>query len=185
MLPKIICKFEHKVTPSFPLEYLGEKQEKQCRYVRDTEGLSGNHCCSVENSITYSDCGCAAVGIEHAKRMRHIVVCGLSSSTIFLHISYKWHDFREKVIDGRKCVLIFSTNLPEIYPIVIIIKRDSITSFYRSSCKVPVIFVRFEWKLNFLDRISKHAEISNFMNIRPVWTELYQADRRTDRHYEA
>ena len=89
MLPKIACKFEHKVTPYFPLEYLGGKKEKQCMYTRDIEGFSENHCCSVENSITYSDCGSAAVGIEHAKRMRHIVVCGLSSSSLFLHISHK------------------------------------------------------------------------------------------------
>jgi hypothetical protein len=86
MLSKIACKFEYKVTPSFPLEYLGEKQERQCRYILDIEAFSRNHCCSVENIITYSKCGSAAVGIQHAKRMRHIVVCGLSGSTIFLHI---------------------------------------------------------------------------------------------------
>jgi len=128
MLPKIACTFEYNVTPSFPLGYLGGKQEKQCRYTRDTEGLSGNHCCNVENSITYSDYGSAAVGIEHAKSMRHIVVCGLSSSAIFLHISHKRHHFRGQVIEDIKCVLIFSTNLPEIYLIVIIIQRNSIVN---------------------------------------------------------
>jgi len=86
MLLKIACKFEYKVTPSFPLQYLGEKQERQCRYTRDIQTLLRNHCCSVDNSITYSECGSAAVGIQHAKRMRHIVVCGLSGSTKFLHI---------------------------------------------------------------------------------------------------
>jgi len=36
--------------------------------------------------------------------------------------------------------------------------------------------VRFELNLNFLDIFSKNAEISNFMKIRPVGTELFHAD---------
>ena len=35
-------------------------------------------------------------------------------------------------------------------------------------------------KLDFLRHISKKAQISNFIKIRPVGTELYHADRRTD-----
>jgi len=38
-------------------------------------------------SITYSDYLFVALGIQHAKRMRHIVICGLPHSTTFFHIT--------------------------------------------------------------------------------------------------
>jgi len=51
------------------------------------EGPSCNNCCSGKAiSITYSECGFVALVIQHAKRMHPIVICGLSGSTIFLHI---------------------------------------------------------------------------------------------------
>jgi hypothetical protein len=37
-------------------------------------------------SITYSECVFVALGIQHAMRMRPIVVYGLSDSTEFFHI---------------------------------------------------------------------------------------------------
>ena len=37
-------------------------------------------------SITYSKSVFAALGIQHAMRMRHIVICGLSGSVIIFHI---------------------------------------------------------------------------------------------------
>jgi hypothetical protein len=33
--------------------------------------------------ITYSECMIMALGSQHAMRVRHIVICGLSSSTVF------------------------------------------------------------------------------------------------------
>jgi hypothetical protein len=38
---------------------------------------------------------CVALPIQHKTR-RHIVICGLSGSTIFFDISHKRYDFREK-----------------------------------------------------------------------------------------
>jgi hypothetical protein len=42
-------------------------------------------------------------------RMRHIVISGLSGSTMLSTLSHKLHDFRIKVTEHKMCVLIFST----------------------------------------------------------------------------
>jgi hypothetical protein len=59
-----------------------------------------------------------------------------------------------------------------------------IKNVYWSSCKVPVILVRIEWNLNFLDSFSKNTQISNLIKFRPVGAEFH-AGGRTDRHDEA
>jgi hypothetical protein len=49
-----------------------------------------------------------------------------------------------------------------------------------SSCKLPVILVRFKLHLNFLNRFWKIFQIFNSMKIRSVEAELFHSDRRTD-----
>jgi hypothetical protein len=58
------------------------------RKKRNNEALSCNHCCHGKAiSITYCECVSVALVIQHAKRMRRIILsCGLSGCTIFLHI---------------------------------------------------------------------------------------------------
>jgi len=51
-----------------------------------------------------------------------------------------------------------------------------------SSCKVPVIILRFYLNLRFLDRFSKNTQIPNFMKILQVGAEF---SMQADRHDEA
>ena len=52
-----------------------------------TEARSWNRCSNGKAvSITYSDCVFVARVIQHSKRMRHVVISGLSGSTTFFHI---------------------------------------------------------------------------------------------------
>ena len=39
--------------------------------------------------IIYYECVFVALFVQHAMRMRHTVICGLSSSTILFHIHHK------------------------------------------------------------------------------------------------
>jgi hypothetical protein len=55
---------------------------------RNTELRSCNHCYSGNAiSFIYSECMFVTLGIQHAMRMRHIVICGLPRSTVLFHIS--------------------------------------------------------------------------------------------------
>ena len=47
--------------------------------------------------------------------------------------------------------------------------------------KVPVILVKFERNLYFIDRFSENNQISHFTKIRPVGAVFY-ADEKTDIH---
>jgi hypothetical protein len=46
--------------------------------------------------------------------------------------------------------------------------------------KYPLFSSDFKWNLTFLDRFSKNAQISNFMKIGLLWTELLHAEGQTD-----
>ena len=61
-------------------------------------------------------------------------------------------------------------------------KNWAIVNVYWSLCKLPIIFVRFEWNLNFLNGLAKNA--SNFMEIRQMVAEDGRTDSQTDRHDE-
>ena len=80
----------------------------------------------------------------------------------------------------KKCVVIFSTNLLEIFLVLGRTERDIIKNVHCSSRKALVILLRFSLNLNFLDGFSKSTQISNLIISRSVGAELFHMDRRTD-----
>ena len=101
--------------------------------------LSCNHYCSGHAiSITEYEGDLVALVIQHAMRMRHIVICGLSGSTILSHTAYDFR--REKKLLKMRCVFRFS--LYFFCKIFLILRRSGrdiiINVLYRSSCEVPI-----------------------------------------------
>ena len=45
-------------------------------------------CCGKSISITYPGCVFVAFVTQNAKRMRHVVICGLSESAVFIYLPY-------------------------------------------------------------------------------------------------
>ena len=110
----------------------------------------------------------------------YTVICGLSGCAIFLHYLKNCTIFGRKLFN-IKCVFWFSLQiLYERFLILRRIQRDTIINIHRSSCKVPVILVRFRWNLNFLDTCSKNIHNANLIKIRSVGAEVFYADRQTD-----
>ena len=109
--------------------------------------------------------------------------CALLSSVTCLTVPYfpiNATILKKKKLNA-KCVFWLSLRLLlETFLIVRRNKRDIAINVCWSSCKVPVILVRFWRDLHFLDRFWKNLQASNFMKIRPVGPEMLPCGR-TDR----
>jgi hypothetical protein len=71
--------------------------------------------------------------------------------------------------------------MSEIFLILRKIQRNITINVHMSSCKVPIMLVRFQRNLNFLINFSKNTQILHLMKIRPVGSELFHAVGQLDR----
>ena len=62
------------------------KQDRQCTYNVTLRHAPASSVAAKKKKITYSECVFVDLGIQNIMCMRHIVICGLSGSTVFLHI---------------------------------------------------------------------------------------------------
>ena len=100
---------------------------------------------------------------------------------IFRHYFINGTIFGKKVLKIKRVCLFSLNTLSKKFLILINIQRLNVINV-KSSCKVPVVLVRFELNFKFFDRFSKKkAQISNFMKILPVGAEFFmRTDGQTD-----
>jgi len=113
------------------------------------------------------------------------------SSVACLPVPYFSHYLIHGTVVGRtlwniKCVVTFSTTFVQNVVILRRIQGDVI-NVYTSSCKVPVILVRFQRNLYFLNKFSKkrnikfHENSSSGSRVVACGQTHRQTDRHTDR----
>jgi len=83
-------------------------------YKRNIDARSRYRCCRAKAIIiTYSDCVSVVLGIQHAMRMRNIILSAVDCLAVpyLCTLSHKRHDFRREKYntEHKMCVLIFST----------------------------------------------------------------------------
>ena len=120
--------------------------------------------------------------VQPAKRMRRVILSRvLSDYNIFPHSLTNGTNFGKIYWLNTKCVFWFSLQISSTtFPILKSNQLDNVINVKTSSCKVPVILGKLYCNLNFLNRFSKKARISNFIKIRPVAAELFHAEEMTD-----
>jgi len=111
----------------------------------------------------------------------HVPYCHLWPVWLYaIFTNYLINDkiFKNKFAEHTKRVLISCTTF--FWNIFRSIERDMIKNVDRSLCQVPFILVRFWLNLNFLHRVSKNTQISDFMKIPPMEGQLFHTDEGKD-----
>jgi hypothetical protein len=131
---------------------------RESMYVsHNTEARSRNHFCHGQVIILHMLCVCVCVcvcafvflphltGMQSASSLGSIIFSSATclALTYCSTLSYKWHDFRKKVIGGKMHVFISSTTVPPIFLILRKIRRDIIINVHTYSRKILVILVMF------------------------------------------
>jgi len=155
---------------------------------RITEARSCKHCWGGKSkTIIYSECVFVALGIQHAMRMRHTVICSLPRSTIFFHIiPYTGTILEKKKSYSTQNVFRISLHLlSETFPIL----RKSWGRYDKLNVykvfKCPLFLPGFNETWIILHRFPRNTQIPNFMKICPVGDELFYEDAWKDRRDEA
>jgi hypothetical protein len=166
-------------------QHQGNFQPGTVLYVyRNTEACSCYHCCSGKAiSTTYSECVFIALVLQHAMRMRHTVIRGLSGSTIFFHIISSTARFskKKKKLLNVKHVLRFSLQLLSA---TFLIPRE-FSEILSQICvclhvKNTLLLSDFNETLIISTDFRKNVKIQNFVKVPSVVAESFHADGQRD-----
>jgi hypothetical protein len=129
-------------------------------------------------SITYS--GYVFVDLVSCMQSTRTILLSVACPALqyIVTLSHKLHHLKKKILKIK--LFWFSLQLlSETFLILRRTERDMIKNVNLSKRKAPIILVRFLWNLNFLNRVSKITQISNFMKIHQVGAALFYVDRQT------
>jgi hypothetical protein len=129
--------------------------------------------------IKYSGSTCVDLGYPVCNA--HALYCHLGPVrpyNILLLYAVNSRVLEKKILNINMC-FDFSTNFSEIFYIPRKLSEiwKNVKCFY---CKVAVMFVIFEWKLNFMDRFSKNIQILILTKNCPLEAVGFHTDRTTD-----
>ena len=128
------------------------------------------------NSNTYYMFWVRICSLRHPECNAHAPYCHLWPAplyNIFFTLSHKRHDFQgKKMSEHKMCVLISSITFVWNISHSKRIERDMLKNIYWYSCKVPVLLLRLQRNLNFLDKYSQNIQMQNFTKIRQMGADL-------------